>query len=288
MRSISRGCDPASPSDDSVSRLSPILAGSLTSAWDCSVRCVDEGPFDVLGQVMDKAEPQQIVLIWPYDSATSQVSIGSRSNSSDLASSAPAMTSSRLDWRSAVGQIAAVIAVQDPATSGPGAPSDPTGKAEPLSTICVMAEPGPVPGPDESLPWSLLPKPPALTALEAAMRDLDEAMQPSTTMQESVRLLESASLGIFDVADRIEEYLPEAEATLTRSLRGRGHDPAVVAAGAAADRMLAGLRYLAEASRAYAATLDDPDVDDSVTEQELRTARTDAFASLRALVDGAT
>ena len=47
------------------------------------------------------------------------------------------------------------------------------------------------------------------------MRDLDEAMQPSATMQESVRLLESASLGICDMADRIEEYLPEAKATLT-------------------------------------------------------------------------
>ena len=120
------------------------------------------------------------------------------------------------------------------------------------------------------------------------MRDLDEAMQPSTTMQESVRLLESASLGIFDVANRIEEYLPEAEATLTLSLRGRGHDPAAAAAGAAADRMLAGLRCLAEASRAYAATLDDPDVDDSVAEMELHTARADAFTSLRALVDGAS
>ena len=58
-------------------------------------------------------------------------------------------------------------------------------------------------------------------------------------MVESVRMLESASLGFCDVADRIEEYLPEAEATLTVSLRSRGHDPAAVAA---ADRMLAGLR----------------------------------------------
>ena len=58
------------------------------------------------------------------------------------------------------------------------------------------------------------------------MRDLDEAMQPSTPMAESVRMLESVSLGICDVADRIEEYLPEAEATLTLSLRGRGQDPA--------------------------------------------------------------
>ena len=55
--------------------------------------------------------------------------------------------------------------------------------------------------------------------------------------------------------DRIEEYLPEAEATLTLSLRGRGHDPA---AGAAADRMLARLPHLADASRAYAATLTIP------------------------------
>ena len=120
------------------------------------------------------------------------------------------------------------------------------------------------------------------------MRDLDEAMQRSTTMVESVRLLESASLGIYDVADRIEAYLPEAEATLTRSLRGRGHDPAVAAAGAAADRMLAGLRHLADASRAYAATLDDPDVDDSAAERELHTARAEAFTSLRALVERAS
>ena len=119
------------------------------------------------------------------------------------------------------------------------------------------------------------------------MRDLDESLQPFTTMVESVRLLESASLGICDVADRIEQYLPEAEATLTLSLRGRGDDPTVAAAGAAADRMLAGLRHLADASRAYAATLDDPDVDDSDAERELHTARADASASLRALIEGA-
>ena len=156
------------------------------------------------------------------------------------------------------------------------------------STICVMAESDPASGPDESLPWSLLPEPPGLTALESTMRDLKQAMQPSTTMVESVRLLESASLGIRDVADRIEEYLPEAEATLTLSLRGRGHDPAAAAAGAAAGRMLAGLRHLADASRTYAATLDDPDVDGSATERELHTARADAFASLRALIEGAS
>ena len=119
------------------------------------------------------------------------------------------------------------------------------------------------------------------------MRDLDEAMQPSTTMVESMRLLESASLGICDVADRIEEYLPEAEAMLTMSLSGRGHDPAVAAAGATADRMLAGLRHLADASRAYAATLDDPDVDDSAAERELHTARANLFTSPRALIEGA-
>ena len=120
------------------------------------------------------------------------------------------------------------------------------------------------------------------------MRDLDEAMEPSTAMVESVRLLESASLGICDVVDRIVEYLPAAEATLTRSLRGRGHDPAVATAGAAADQMLAGLRHLADASRAYAATLDDPDVDDSDAERELHAARADASASLSALIDGAS
>ena len=157
-----------------------------------------------------------------------------------------------------------------------------------LATICKMAEFDPASGPDESLPWSLLPEPPGLTALEAAMSDLDEAMKPSTTIVESVRLLESASLGICDVADRIEAYLPEAEATLTLSLRGRDQDPAAVAAGAAADQMLAGLRHLAYASRVYAATLDDPDVDDTTAERELRTARADTSASLRALIDGAS
>ena len=151
-----------------------------------------------------------------------------------------------------------------------------------------MAESDPDSGPGTSLPWSLLPEPPVLTALDAAMGDLDEAMQPSTTMVESVRLLESASLGICELTDRIEEYLPEAEATLTRSLRGRRCDPAAAAAGAAADRMLAGLRHLADASRAYAATLDDPDVDDSAAEQELHRAHADAFSGLQALVEGAS
>ena len=168
------------------------------------------------------------------------------------------------------------------------APSGLTGSMGLLATICVMAVSDPARGPDESLPWSLLPEPPGLTALESAMRDLNEAMQPSTTMVESVRLLESASLGICDVADRIEEYLPEAEATLTLSLRGRGHDPAAAAAGAAADRMLAGLRHVADASRAYAATLDDPDVDGSAAERKLHAARADAFTSLRALIEGSS
>lgn len=164
-----------------------------------------------------------------------------------------------------------------------------TGQARGLPpTIGIVAASDPVPGPEESLPWSLLPEPPGLTALEAAMDDLDEAMQPSTTIVESVRLLESASLGICDVANRIEEYLPEAEATLTVSLRDRGQDPVAVAVGAAADRMLAGLRHLAEASREYAVTLDDPDVDDSTAERELHAARTDAAASLRALIEGAS
>ena len=158
----------------------------------------------------------------------------------------------------------------------------------PLATICGMAAFDPTHGPDESLPWSLLPEPPGLTALEAAIRDLDQAIQPSTPIVESVRLLESASLGICDVADRIEEYLPEAETTLTLSLRGRGHEPEVAAAGAAADQMLAGLRHLADASRAYAATLHDPDVDDTTAEKDLHTARADALASLSALIEGAS
>lgn len=144
------------------------------------------------------------------------------------------------------------------------------------------------PHPEDSLPWSLVREPPELTALESAMRELDEAMQSSTKIQESVRLLESASLGICDLADRIEAYRPEAAATLTVSLRGRGQDPAAVAAGAAVDRMLAGLRHLADASRAYAATLDDPDADDSDAESELQAARADASASLRALIEGAS
>ena len=68
--------------------------------------------------------------------------------------------------------------------------------------------------------------------------------------------------------------MPEAEAALTAALRDRdrGHDPATAAAGAAADRMLAGLRHTAGASRAYAATLDDPDVDGRTAERELRAA----------------
>lgn len=152
-----------------------------------------------------------------------------------------------------------------------------------LATICVVAESDPASGADESLPWSLLPEPPELTGLDAAMGDLEEAMQPSTPMVESMRLLESASLVICDLADRIEEYLPRAETTLTLSLRGCGHDPAKAAAGAAADRMLAGLRHLADASRSYAVTLDDPDMDDSAARRELHTARANAFASLRAL-----
>ena len=163
-----------------------------------------------------------------------------------------------------------------------------TGSMRPLATICGMAASDPAPGPDESLPWSLLPEPPGLTALESAMRDLDQAIQSSTPIVESVRLLESASLGICDVADRIEAYLPEAETTLTRSLRGRGHDPEIAAAGAAADQMLAGLRHLADASRAYAATLHDPDVDDTAAEKKLHAARADTLASLSALIEGAS
>ena len=130
-------------------------------------------------------------------------------------------------------------------------------------------------------------KPPDLTTLESAMGDLKQAMQPSTPMLEGVRLLESASLGIRDVTDLIEGYLPEAEAALTAALRDRGHDPAA-AAGAAADRMLAGLRHLAEASRAYAATLNDPDVDGHAAERQLRAARVAVFSSLSDLLDGAS
>ena len=119
------------------------------------------------------------------------------------------------------------------------------------------------------------------------MGDLKQAMQPSTPILESVRLLESASLGILDVADRSEKYLPEAEATLTATLRDRGHVPTIVAAGAAADRMLAGLRHIAGTSRKYAATLDDPDVDGRSAERELRAACASASSSLTELTDGA-
>ena len=151
-----------------------------------------------------------------------------------------------------------------------------------------MAASDPVPGPEESLPWSLVAKPPELTSLDSAMGDLEQAMQPSTPMLESMRLLESASLGIRDVTDRIEEYLPEAEASLTAALSDRGHDPAAAAAGAAADRMLAGLRHMAGTSRAYAATLNDPDVDGRAAENELRAACAGAFSSLAGLIDGAS
>ena len=120
------------------------------------------------------------------------------------------------------------------------------------------------------------------------MGDLKQAMQPSTPMLESVRLSESASLAILDVVDRIEEYLPEAEAALTAALRDRGHDLAIAAAGAAADRMLAGLRHIAGASRAYAATLEDPDVDGRAAERELRAACAGACSSLRELIDEAS
>ena len=138
------------------------------------------------------------------------------------------------------------------------------------------------------LPWSLLTKPPDLTTLELAMGDIKQAMQPSTPILEGMRLLEAASLGIRDVTDRIEEYLPEAEASLIAALRDRGHDPAAAAAGAAADRMLAGLRHLAEASRTYAVTLNDPDVDGHAAERQLRAARVAVFSSLRDLLDGAS
>ena len=151
-----------------------------------------------------------------------------------------------------------------------------------------MAASDQAPDREGPLPWSLLTKPPELTALDSAMGDLKQAMQPSTPMLESVRLSESASLAILDVADRIEEYLPEAEAALTAALRDRGHDLAIAAAGAAADRMLAGLRHIAGASRAYAATLEDPDVDGRAAERELRAACAGAFSSLRELIDEAS
>ncbi len=157
-----------------------------------------------------------------------------------------------------------------------------------LATISVMAASDPGPGPQDPLPWSLLTEPPELTALELAMGDLKQAMRPSTPILESVRLLESSSLAILDVADRIEKYLPEAEAALTAALRDRGHDAAAAAAGAAADRMLAGLRHLAGAARAYDATLEDPDAHGRAAERELRVACAGVFSSLRELIDAAS
>ena len=151
-----------------------------------------------------------------------------------------------------------------------------------------MAASDSAPRAGEPLPWSLLTKPPELTTLELAMGDIKQAMRPSAPMLEGMRLLESASLGIRDVTDRIEEYLPEAEASLTAALRDRGHDPAAAAAGAAADRMLAGLRHLADASRTYAATLNDPDADGHAAARQLRAARAAAFSSLSELLDGAS
>ena len=59
-----------------------------------------------------------------------------------------------------------------------------------------MAASDPAPGPQEPLPWSLMAEPPELTASESAMGDLEQAMRPPTPVLESVRLLESASLGI--------------------------------------------------------------------------------------------
>ena len=93
-------------------------------------------------------------------------------------------------------------------------------------------------------------------------------------------------MGIRYVADRIEAYLPEAENTLSQSLHSRSGNPAAAAAGAAADRMLAGLRHLAEASRP---TPRQSTIPTSTTAPPSRnfTARADAPASLRAPIQGA-
>ncbi|MCY4104854.1 MAG: hypothetical protein OXG55_16585 [bacterium] len=42
-----------------------------------------------------------------------------------------------------------------------------------------MAAADPAPDPDGSLPWSLLPEPPGLTALDVAMREIKETTQTS-------------------------------------------------------------------------------------------------------------
>ena len=141
----------------------------------------------------------------------------------------------------------------------------------------------------EDLSTELDSDPDALAdALDAAVAR-GELLQETRYRSEatSSAAAELASLGIRDVTDRIEEYLPEAEAALTAALRDRGHDPAAAAAGAAADRMLAGLRHLAEASRTYAATLNDPDADGHAAERQLRAARAAAFSSLRELLNAA-
>ena len=144
------------------------------------------------------------------------------------------------------------------------------------------------PGREEPLPWSMAGQPPELTALETAMEEVQQAMNPSTPTVESVRLLESASFGLHDAAERIEEYLPEAETTLTTALRAHGHAPATTAAGGAADQMLAELRHLARASRAYAETLHDPDVDERAAQRELQTVYDATINNLTGLIDGAS
>ncbi|MCY3567315.1 MAG: hypothetical protein OXH38_01710 [Chloroflexi bacterium] len=145
------------------------------------------------------------------------------------------------------------------------------------------------PDPEERLlPWALMEPPPQLTSLRTAMEEVRQAMHSSTPIVESVRLLESASFGINDVADQIEEYLPEAETSLTTALHTHGHAPATTAAGAQADRMLAALRHLSKASRAYAETLHDPDVDADPAERELHSAYDAAINNLAGLIDGAS
>ena len=156
-----------------------------------------------------------------------------------------------------------------------------------LVTLPGVAASDAAPEPEEPLPRAMVGQPPELTALETAMEEVRQAMHPSTPTVESVRLLESASFGLHDVADRIEEYLPEAETTLTTALRAHGHAPATTAAGGAADQMFAGLRHLARASRAYAETLHDPDVDGRAAEQELKTAYDAASNNLTGLMGGA-
>ena len=72
-------------------------------------------------------------------------------------------------------------------------------------------------------------------------------------------------------------FLFSLDRTLTTALHGHGHPRLIADAGVAAGWMLAVLRHLVTASRAHAAVLDDPSVDERAASRELRTAYDIAF-----------